>query len=77
MDSLFRFREWMADHVRGVQYPRMTQEPRYSPQKFQWKNQMPWEKRLFIGAASLLLLMVSIPLMVAILLFMWAFLTSI
>lgn len=38
---------------------------------------MSWEKRLFIGTASLLLLMVSIPLMIAILLFLWAFLTSI
>jgi hypothetical protein len=44
MRFLDGLQEWLADRVRWVQYPRLRSQHRLI-----WENDMPWERRLYIG----------------------------
>ncbi len=64
----FRLHEWLADHVRWVQYPRQqyisAKQAAPRPKRPFWRYQMPWWQRLSLFYFSLLALIVSSALLV-------------
>lgn len=58
-DSIrFKVHSWLADHVKGVQYPRQEYMPNRPRAPF-FKYPMPWWQRLAIFQLSLVALLVS------------------
>ena len=53
-----RLQEWLADHVRSVQYPRQRYIPARPKRPF-WQYQMPWWQRVSLFYFSLITLIVS------------------
>ncbi len=52
MNLTFHIQEWLADHVRWVQYPRQRFTPARPKRPF-WRYQMPWWQRLSLFYFSL------------------------
>ena len=69
-----RAHEWLADRMRGVQYP----EPRRVADRrgMSWKYQMPLTVRIFVALLSITVIIVSGLLSILIVMFLVALLTS-
>lgn len=70
MSFIYRTHEWIADRVKFVQYPNVR-----GPKKAFWKNEMPWQYRLFMITSSLILLLFLGFLLTVISVLLWAFLS--
>lgn len=70
----YRAREWAADNFKSVQYPDVHEEDK--PKQPFFKHQMPFWKRYFLFCIGVCGLLVGLTLMVAILGFFWALITS-
>lgn len=76
-----KLKEWIADHVPQVQYP--AQRGRYLPKNARNKPgairfyyRMSWERRALIFLISLVTLMITIPMLLAMSMVIWAVGTS-
>lgn len=68
MGFVYRAHEWLADHVKYVQYPNVR-----GPRRSFWKHEMPWEYRFFIIAVSLIAIPVLLSMLVVMAIVIWAF----
>lgn len=60
MNISYRVHEWLADHVKWVQYPDISEANRTTQPRFRWKYAMPLHTRVSIGLTSLFFLIVLI-----------------
>lgn len=67
-----RLHEWLADHVRFIQYPGVQDESR----RLYWKYPMPKEQRVFIGMVSSIAIVLLLSAIGAMLVIAWAFVAS-
>ncbi len=72
----FRLHDWLADHVRRVQYPRQRYIPA-RPQRPFWRYQMPLLLRINLALASLAALLGSLVLLAVGLLFCYFLLRAV
>lgn len=75
---LYKFHSWLADGLRGVQYPKQEFIPRYTQPEYglRWNKKMPWWDRVFLTLFSTFAIVGLVPLLIAIILLAWAFFSS-
>lgn len=73
---LLKLHEWLADHIKWVQYPGITTVGD-KRRLFNWKYQMPIEQRFLIGVLSILAILAIFPILIALAVIGWAFFSSI
>lgn len=73
MRVLNRGHEWLADHIKWVQYPGVRDD---SAPRYRWRYAMPVEQRILIATVSGILLFLSLAALFVLLVLAWAFFSS-
>lgn len=73
MRVIHRCHEWLADHVKWVQYPGVKSD---NSARYQWEQAMPKEQRVFIATVASIAIVLLLSAIVAMLVVAWAVVSS-
>jgi len=67
--------EWLADNIKGVQYPNVRKMNQEEPKRF-FKHQMHWSVRIFVTSLMLIVIPFLLVVLYVIATFAWALITT-